>query len=161
MKVATKLGDTGMTDLLNQRVSKADIRIQCLAQLDHCMAAIILYIAQTPQESERMKPQVERLSLISAIVSGYVEETQWDQAVNHQLDEDVAQMEKQWDQFNFVYPFNHFNAAQLNQLRTEVRLVESKLVELNQIHPISSSILSYINRLSDWFYLNCCNAMEM
>lgn len=155
MKVSTKLGDTGTTSAYGCRVDKSSPLINTLGELDSCIAECILLSSKWDSLSSTCEHIVEDLNCICAIITGYnpndvftEERTKW---LEVEMDQESID-----DNFHFVYPFHNEKAAQINHLRTTVRSVERCLFSLNKEQAITQEILSYVNRLSDfWFILGC------
>lgn len=155
MKVSTKQGDTGTTSIFGNRVDKTNLIIEALGVLDSCIAETILLSAKWDSESSTAKKIVEDLNCICAIITGYNQPSTFGDDKINWLEQTMDQ-ETIEDSFQFVYPFDNEKAATINHLRTTVRQVERTLFKLNQEQEVPQSILSYINRLSDfWFVLGC------
>lgn len=159
MKVSTKLGDTGTTSAHGQRIDKTSLLIECLGQLDSCIAECVLLGSRWCEITPYCKHIVEDLNCICAIISGYmtsdhfnVERVDW---LESEMNENSLT-----EEFQFIYPFKNEKAAQINHLRTTVRSAERNLFCLSKEQDISQNILSYINRLSDFWFIMCCKELQ-
>lgn len=156
MKIYTKRGDKGQTDLMQQRVSKADLRIAVIGAFDEAMAFILV------------SKHYIRLSEVHAILDR-AHQILFD--INHEValdnpakckttTDDVVWMESQIDHFNqFLAPLTRFikldqtkAASFLNLARVTTRRAERELIRLDQQHPVNLSTLQFINRLSDFLF---------
>ncbi|MFV0552508.1 MAG: ATP:cob(I)alamin adenosyltransferase [Anaerorhabdus sp.] len=155
MKVSTKLGDTGTTSAYGCRVDKSSTLINTLGELDSCIAECILISSKWDSLSSTCQHIVEDLNCICAIITGYNSSNLFTEKRTKWLEVEMNQ-ESIDEDFHFVYPFHNERAAALNHLRTTVRSVERSLFTLNKEQPVALEILSYINRLSDfWFIIGC------
>ncbi len=151
MKVATKRGDTGHTDIFSKRIKKCDEVIEVLGQIDECIALIVAY--QANYNDSRIHHLIEHFSCIAAIISGYIKDDQFQLDWIRTMEQEVLQMEEKNGDFKFVYPIHHPQSASLNVLRTHIRKLERTCWKLNESQTVSSDILSYINRSSDFIFL--------
>ncbi len=156
MKISTKKGDFGQTDFAKKRVKKSDYRIECLGQLDSCIAEGILLAAQVPSLRETCQQITEDLNLLCSILAGY----QPKELFIGKTQELERKMNVPCSTFNFIYPYENVIAAKLNHLRTTVRNVERSLCRLHDEEPLPLEILSYMNRLSDFWFILCCKEIE-
>ncbi len=158
MKIATKKGDFGKTDTATGRIEKHSPLMECLGQLDICIAETIVLAANYPHLKEKCQRIVEDCSLICAILTHYqpnesfAKRTEW-------LDKEIEEVSKNL-QYQFIYPYDNLCAACINRLRTYVRTTERALWRLHLTTPIDQEILSYLNRLSDFWYGECCKELE-
>lgn len=155
MKVSTKRGDTGTTSIFGNRIEKTSLIIEVLGEIDTCIAECILLSTKWDSESSTAKKIVEDLNCICAILAGYSPASEFTDDKTIWLEQTMDQ-DSISDSFQFVYPFGNEKVATINHLRTTVRKVERVLYHLNKEQEVPSSILRYINRLSDfWFVIGC------
>lgn len=148
MKVTTKKGDQGMTDIANQRVEKGSSIICFVGELDRCMAQMIECAAVYPELKEELKVLVDDLSKIAATVTGY---SCFDKERIETLELKCLELNQKECCFSFDYPFDNPLAAKLNLIRAEVRSCERMFWKME--NESFQEIGVYLNRLSDWFYL--------
>lgn len=156
MKTSTKRGDQGITDIKGKRIKKTDPIIEALGCLDELMAEMILLAALFPDNKEDLKIKVEQLSLISAILAGYADAAQFNSQILIELEKEIEVLEKNTEQFQFVYPFNSEESARWNLIRSKARKVERTFWHLEE-NQLPSALYCYLNRLSDWLFLKGCS----
>lgn len=162
MKIYTKTGDDGSTGLFGGgRVRKSDARIECYGTVDELNATlgVALVVAggsineallrvqhelfvvgahlATPEDS----PSTHSLPLLEEAVVGRLE---------MEIDHAEAELEPLR---NFILPGGCELAARLHLARTVCRRAERVLVEFAMDRPVSGTIVTYMNRLSDWLFV--------
>ncbi len=169
MKIYTKTGDTGTTALYGgTRVSKHHLRIESYGTVDELNSHIGLIRDQnidsnsvqslikiqndlftlgamlaTPKEKETLKSGKERLNIpkINAGSTLFLE---------NQIDF----MNLELPQINsFILPGGHQTVSFCHIARCVCRRSERLAVALNEIENINPSILTYLNRLSDYLFV--------
>lgn len=142
--ITTKQGDKGYTDLKERRVSKTDPIIETLGLLDETSALIMLADSYKPIKYVEMI--ISDLNIIASIYAGYDKDFDF----NH-----ISLLEKEIiscdEKFSFQYPFKQKDKLYVNLARTNVRKLELKLWSDSLLDP---QIISYVNRLSDYLYIN-------
>lgn len=150
MKITTKTGDQGSTDIRNQRLEKDHSIIDTIGHIDEVMAYFILAQAQFPQELEEFKDRVKELTLASSIIAGYKEPELFQEAYITNLEktiESVSHLNLDW-----FYPFDDPYRATLNVLRTQIRKMERSLIKSFKENTDFPHIRVYVNRLSDYVF---------
>lgn len=157
MKIYTKTGDKGSTQVyLDQplRVKKSDNILDCYGTLDELNAhiGVLKCHLQTGSSHFAFLEQVQqRLFDIGFVLSA-----------SNQLDEhEVDVLERQIDSMEaslppltqFILPGGGQSAAYAHVCRTVTRRAERQLVGLAEQHSVPDSCLSYLNRLSDYFFV--------
>lgn len=169
MKIYTKTGDEGTTALFGgTRVPKHHIRIESYGTVDELNSHIglirdqemnVLYkdvlaeiqdrlftvgaILATPPEKETLKNGTPRLN------------------INRISEEDIIFLENEIDAMNevlppmthFVLPGGHTTVSYCHVARCVCRRAERLSVHLNDIEPVDSAVLKYLNRLSDYLFV--------
>ncbi len=166
MKIYTRTGDAGQTGLFGgPRVHKDDIRVAAYGELDDANACIGVALAhcRDPELTAILTPIQSELFDVGAVVATPPE----GQAALHKrmanpLDEArVAQLEAVMDRLEvglaplktFILPGGTVLAAALHQCRTSIRRAERAVVGLHRQEPLPAILLTYINRLSDLFFM--------
>lgn len=156
-KIYTKTGDQGETGLgTNDRVSKADARIEAIGTLDELNSAIGLVCAHMAKDDE-LQPILARIQHDLFDLGGEFAMPGYELL----RPEPVAELEAHIDQFNehlpplkdFILPGGDLVTAHLHMARTICRRGERSLVAMNHSgskHPIA---LQYLNRLSDLLFV--------
>jgi cob(I)alamin adenosyltransferase len=182
MKIYTKTGDDGTTGLLgaagsaNSRVRKSEMRIDCYGNVDELCAfvgwaaveAAARGVASAPNESMKQSTILQTLQSVQqdlfvigshlAVADGAPPPSSLpvlDDAIvarlEMQIDAAVAQLPPLR---NFVLPGGSELAARLHVARTVCRRAERRLVQFAADRPVAPTILTYLNRLSDWLFVH-------
>ena len=162
MKIYTKTGDDGTTSLIGgSRVQKSDARIECYGTLDELNAAIGLAVVSADADTSTMLKQIQNeLFVVGSHLA--VEEGTKPPASLPVLEESaIGRLEMQIDTAtaalpplrNFVLPGGCELSARLHVARTVCRRGERLVVKFAQDRPVSATILTYLNRLSDWLFV--------
>lgn len=169
MKVYTKTGDSGTTSLFGgTRVPKHHIRIESYGTVDELNSHIGLIrdqemnahyknilaeiqdrlftigaVLATPPEKETLKNGQPRLT-ISRISESDIE----------LLENEIDAMETELPPMtHFVLPGGHTTVSYCHIARCVCRRAERLSVHLNDIEPIESNCVKYLNRLSDYLFV--------
>lgn len=158
MKIYTKTGDAGQTGLPGgARVKKSDPICELLGEVDELNASIGSAILNSEDSAAHMwlqKLQPALFELGSEISTGSGESLT-------KLADLTAEMERWMDEHdskmqplkNFILPGGCRLAADLHLARTICRRAERSIVRHSQNSPVDSSVLSFVNRLSDWLFM--------
>lgn len=151
MPVTTKTGDRGFTSVKNGRVSKDEPVIDALGNIDECSSLIIHMQVQLELDKEPWEKIVRELYEISAYIAGFTEKIDIEPGIKR-LETFIEFNQSKYA--NFIYPFNQPKAAFLHYVRTVVRRAERSLVKLNDTQLVEPAVLQYMNRLSDYCFVN-------
>jgi cob(I)alamin adenosyltransferase len=162
MKIYTRTGDDGTTGLIGgSRVRKSDRRIECYGTVDELNAALGLAAVVTDAELlERLRTVQADLFVIGSHLAA--PEPSAHAAKLPLLDEAiVARLEMQIDSAetdlpplrNFILPGGTEAAARLHLARAVCRRAERLLVDFAMDRPVPTVVLTYLNRLSDWLFV--------
>lgn len=161
--ISTRAGDGGTTGLGGgSRVSKTNIRIHCLGDLDEANSFLGLLRIKLPPDHDWQAPlqeiQTEMMNLMGHVATpsdspkqptiplpeeASIRMERWMQAVEDSLASTTEY---------FLLPGGTEIAALCHVARTVVRRAERNLVQLHQEDPVHPSILQFINRLSDLLF---------
>ena len=161
MKIYTKKGDKGSTQLLGGSIIKKDnCRLECYGNIDE-LNAFIGHISDheisTHTHTVLIKIQHQLFNIGSIIA--------FDQSKKIELidikEYDIIFLEKEIDKMeenlpalkNFILPSGHKIASLIHVARTICRRAERKLVNLGSKEKIESIHLQYLNRLSDYLFV--------
>lgn len=163
MRIYTRGGDKGRTGIHGgARVEKDDIRIEANGTLDETNAQIgvvrSLLPAEDPWQEVLGKIQRELMTVMSLVATpSALRERNPNRLPDDltaycegQIDELAARLE---DNGYFVLPGGTPVAAHLQLARTIVRRAERRLWTLNREDEVPAGILSFVNRLSDLFFV--------
>lgn len=160
MKIYTKKGDAGQTDLIGERVDKDNLRISTIGTLDELNS--LLGMARTKCSLQNVCEATKYLQgaifTISAIIATpkqspkKAKKLQAPSAKN--LEEVIDEIEKILPPLNnFILPGGHETAATLHHARSVCRRAERLIVALNKKDTVDADILKFINRTSDFLFI--------
>lgn len=179
-KIYTKRGDKGTTSLLGCRdVPKTDVRVEANGEIDELVALLGIIRADNRQSEARhakerhdmplplswrdMQQQLMLVMKHVAMASGKESHTEsqasWQEEELQVLAEAVQQMECFIDAhasqqpFNFVLPGSNRPSAFIHWARSKARTVERRLWAVAEQYRLSTVILCYANRLSDYLFV--------
>ncbi len=156
MKIYTKRGDSGETDLFGgMRVSKAHPRVRAYGAVDSANAQLGFVAAAKPLPSQftaELPGIMSDLLDLGAELASTPERKAQTAFLNAtrvtHLENLIDQSEAQLPQLkNFVLPTGCELSARLHLARVAVRLAEQEVVALGE--PVRPEVLQYLNRLSD------------
>ena len=161
-KIYTRTGDKGTTGLLGgMRVPKDDIRIEANGCLDEVNALVGVVRSQLPASDEWQEVlhaiQRELMVVMSHVATppglsnpNVLETDSLTLRLERAMDGLSATLA---DRAYFVLPGRTPAAAHLQLARAVVRRAERRLWTLHKQTPVDESILRFVNRLSDFFFL--------
>ena len=161
--ISTRAGDKGTTGLFNgDRVSKSNIRIHCLGDLDEANSFLGLLRVKLPDQHDWEAPlrkiQTELMNLMSHVATPSSSEkppsVPLPEESSKRMEAWMEDIEKSLESVteHFLLPGGTEVSALCHVVRTVVRRAERSLAELNVEDPLDPSILQFINRLSDLMF---------
>lgn len=153
--VYTGRGDRGRTDLSSgERVSKSSERIKAYGTVDELNSLTGLAAVYTDDKKSELEEIQNELHILQAELANRDPDTKV-------ADENVKRMEKLIDKYqeecpplrDFILSGGTKSAAHLQHARSVSRRAERKIVELDHDEELREQVLTYINRLSDLFFL--------
>jgi len=169
MKIYTKTGDKGTTGLYGgTRVPKNHIRIECYGTIDELNSHIGLLRDQEidPIHKKVLAEIQDRLFTAGAILATPPEKEtlksgQARLSIDRITDEDIALLESEIDRMDgalpqmthFILPGGHQTVSFCHIARCVCCRGERLAVHLDQLEPVDSAILRYLNRLSDYLFV--------
>ncbi len=164
MKIYTKIGDGGKTSLIGgTRVLKSDSRLEAYGSIDE-LNAFIGYLVSLLDDSQQKKLLLQvqhKLFIVGSYLATDQSKTKL-KASSILKKEDVLQLEEAIDEIElelpklkkFVLPGGSHSAASSHICRTISRRAEREIIKLcEEGVEIKGEILSYMNRLSDYFFV--------
>lgn len=169
-KVYTKTGDKGKTLLATgKKVSKSDVRIEAYGTIDELNSHVGLLrdeLVSLPKNDE-FDAIIANLKLIQnqlfdiggeLATPPEILDTSKQRVIKN---EDVLSLEKLIDDANehleplrnFVLPGGSKGNSQAHIARCVCRRAERRIVELSNSDSVRPEVITYINRLSDWFFV--------
>lgn len=159
ISVYTKTGDAGKSGLANgQRLGKESLVFEVLGTLDELNAHIGACVVTLPKEQQLLAIQ-DTLFYLGGEIAGSQKvhvTSEKSRELERLIDALQAQMGEHWYQ-KFLLPGGCEAAARLDIARTVCRRCERLIVTYSTKEPVSSEILQYINRLSDYLYVLRCH----
>lgn len=155
MSVYTRAGDKGKTHLYGGKIiSKASPRIDAIGSIDELNSAIGVILSSLKDrrlKEELLKVQNDLFGIGAALAG----------SKNLKLEERVGEFERLIDNLDkklpelnsFILPGGGVSGARLHLARTIARRAERRIMELSVKEPVGSSIIVYVNRLSDLFFM--------
>lgn len=169
MKVYTKTGDKGTTSLFGgTRVPKHHLRIESYGTVDELNSYIGLIRDQdiNPFYKTILMEIQDRLFTVGAIMATPTEKEvlkngQQRLNINRISEKDVNLLEDQIDAMDaelprmthFVLPGGHSTVSYCHITRCVCRRAERLATHLNEEEPIDETVLTYLNRLSDYLFV--------
>lgn len=153
MKIYTKKGDLGGTDLINKRVLKSDVAIHIVGEIDEASARLADCRAVITHEAIRneLRTVDHYLFMTSSIVVDIQDKLKLrigDDAITA-LEESIDLMDLKLEPLRKFITYDGTNAAiKVSLLRSQVRRVERYLVG----YEVQDNVLKYVNRLSDYLF---------
>ena len=160
MKLYTKRGDDGQTDLIGgQRVPKNHFRVEAYGGVDELNAAIGVALACTGNDAVRgplITAQRRLFDLGAQLASPDPGQADNPRIQARHIDELEAAIDAASEPLaplkNFILPGGHETAARLHLARTVCRRAERSVVTLAENEPVDGHAVVYLNRLSDLLF---------
>lgn len=162
MKIYTKRGDKGKTGIRGgERVDKDDIRIEANGTLDELNSAIGVVRAYLAPEHEwqllLFRIQQEIMVVMSQVATpSAIRESnpnKIDEEMVCLLEESIDRLcEKMGGNNHFILPGGNLISAHLHIARVISRRAERRLWTLHKKDELPSTVIPFINRLSDLFF---------
>jgi cob(I)alamin adenosyltransferase len=167
MKIYTKTGDDGTTGLIGgRRVRKSDDRIDCVGVVDELNAALgVAAVTAGSDLAESLRHVQDDLFVIGSHLA--VPETTAvpshlppiEEAIVACLEMEIDASETRLPPLRtFILPGGCEAAARLHLARTVCRRAERCLVAFAEDRPVPAIIVTYLNRLSDWLFVQARHA---
>lgn len=170
MKVYTRTGDQGTTSLVGgARVSKADLRLEAYGTTDELNSFLgLLRAQQLPQEIDTYLNTLQnKLFNIGSVLATENDKFHYVKDLVP-TEEDVRNIEQEIDHLNedlpivksFILPTGNQRVALCHVCRTVCRRLErimvrlhNYLIETDKIAPTWGESLTFVNRMSDFFFI--------
>jgi cob(I)alamin adenosyltransferase len=161
--VYTKTGDSGTTALIGgSRVPKTHDRLEAYGTVDELNSFIGLLVSLIATDSDQLFLQQiqQKLFVVGSYLATDQERTEV-KSVSVISTDDVVAVENEIDRIDsalpplraFVIPGGTQAASVCHVCRTVCRRAERRILTMAENYPISPELLSYINRLSDYFFV--------
>jgi cob(I)alamin adenosyltransferase len=162
MKIYTKKGDTGTTQLIGgTRVPKNNIRIESYGTVDELISFLGLvrdYMRDDHSKTILKTIQDRLFTINSSLASDPVKSKMKIPVIN---EGDVTLLENEIDKMNeqlpeltsFLLPGGHPANSICHIARTVCRRAERQVVNLSEHDTVDPLIIKYLNRLSDYLFV--------
>ncbi len=163
-KIYTKTGDKGQTALGNgDRVAKHSLRVNSYGTVDELNATVGLarLHADGAADAQLAMIQNDLFDLGADLCRPDMDkDSEAEYPVLRMTEAQVTRLETQLDEMtqaveplrSFILPGGSALAAHLHLCRTVARRAERLAVELSGEESVNPSAVTYLNRLSDWFF---------
>ena len=169
MNIYTKTGDKGSSGLIGgTRVSKDDIRLNAYGSVDELNSFLGLLLAEglDPSDDAFNRTIQHRLFKVGSYLATDQEKTTLNFA-NPITEENLSEMESEIDRLvsvlpelnRFIIPGGNRKAGLSHVCRTVCRRAERCTVTVSEHYQVHPNIITYLNRLSDYFFVlarKCC-----
>ncbi|WP_223670406.1 cob(I)yrinic acid a,c-diamide adenosyltransferase [Kangiella shandongensis] len=164
-RITTKKGDAGETSIASgEQLSKASLRINAIGEVDELNAALGLLVASLDAVHQADNELVGQVYQFCRDVQNELFNVGGELALPQQhfvSEEGVAHVDAFITKHNtqlpplkeFVIPGQNLPSAHAHMVRCIARRAERSVVQLHQEEGVSSQLLSYLNRLSDAFFI--------
>lgn len=165
MKIYTRTGDKGDTGLIDgSRISKSDLRIIAYGEVDEANSSIGLLISNIQMNSIFDDIRIMLLNIQQNLFVLGAELANPKSLKDHKMlvkREMISTMEMYIDNFEselepisyFILPGGTMESSLLHVCRTVIRRAERSTVALAKEQKINQEIITYLNRLSDLFFV--------
>ncbi|MGI6110891.1 MAG: cob(I)yrinic acid a,c-diamide adenosyltransferase [Bilifractor sp.] len=157
MKVYTKNGDNGRTQLLNgQSVLKTDDRIELLGTIDELNSHIGLAKVLSEDDLRVQLTHIQKtlMHIMSGIAAPLKKEFRFDEKETEQLEAWIDHMEDSFPRpKDFVLYGGCEESARLDVARSIARRAERRFRVVAQKYVADKKAMQYMNRLSDFLYV--------
>lgn len=158
MRLYTKRGDNGLTDLMGGRVKKNHPRVVAYGTIDELNS--VLGMIRAVLDDKQLAKEVEKVQKDLFVLGS---ELATAKNIRPPLKLSTARLkalERQIDKFQteapspklFVFPGGSVAASLVHFARTVCRRAERCVVALSEQEPVRPLVTRYLNRLSDWLF---------
>lgn len=158
MRLYTKRGDEGLTDLIGGRVKKNHPRVVAFGTIDELNS--VLGIVRAVLGDEKLSREVEKVQRDLFLLGSELATAKGVRPPARLSAARLKALERQIDEFqaespapkSFVLPGGSVAASLVHFARTVCRRAERCVVALSEQEPVRPLLLRYLNRLSDWLF---------
>jgi cob(I)alamin adenosyltransferase len=157
MPIYTRFGDNGKTSLFGgDVVEKSSLRVCAYGEIDELNAAIGIISSEIQNkeiEEKLEKIQNDLFTIGSELANRKETTTKINPKRTKEIEEEIDKMDKELEPLkNFILPGGNKVAALIHLSRTICRRTERSVVRLSNEEQIDSTIIIYLNRLSDLLF---------
>lgn len=161
MKLYTRSGDKGKTSLIGGRVSKDDIRVEAYGTIDELNSFVGQAAAEAYKHNELAEMAQRLIDIQQELFDCGSDLAYAAPGAPLKIDgEPSARLESWIDEYTneapeitkFILPGGSSVSALLHVCRTVCRRAERRVVTLAGQYEMNHDVLTYLNRLSDFFF---------
>ena len=162
MKIYSKKGDKGKTSLIGGKiVDKHNLSVDAYGTIDELNSFVGLlkdYVEDKKINEVLHNIQLKLFSVGSILASAgdnnFSEKVSIGKKDLEDIESNIDNMNNQLPEIkNFIIPGGHKISSYCHVCRSICRRAERRISELNNLYKINPYILSYVNRLSDFFFV--------
>ena len=162
MKIYSKKGDKGKTSLIGGKiVDKHNLSVDAYGTIDELNSFIGLlkdYVEDKKIKKVLNNIQLKLFSVGSILASAgdnnFSEKVSIEKKDIEDIESNIDNMNDHLPKLkNFIIPGGHKISSYCHVCRSICRRAERRISELNNLYKINPHILSYVNRLSDFFFV--------
>ena len=162
MKIYSKKGDKGKTSLIGGKiVDKHNLSVDTYGTIDELNSFIGLlkdYVEDKKIKKVLHNIQLKLFSVGSILASAgdnnFSEKVSIEKKDIEDIESNIDNMNDHLPKLkNFIIPGGHKISSYCHVCRSICRRAERRISELNNLYKINPYILSYVNRLSDFFFV--------
>lgn len=158
MRLYTKRGDNGLTDLIGGRVSKSHPRVEAYGTIDELNS--VLGMVRAMLDDERLVGELEKVQRDLFVLGSELATAEGARPPLKLSTARLKSLERQIDKFQiesplpkfFVLPGGSPAASLVHFARTVCRRAERCVVALSEQEKVRPLVTRYLNRLSDWLF---------
>ncbi|MDD4921838.1 MAG: cob(I)yrinic acid a,c-diamide adenosyltransferase [Bacteroidales bacterium] len=169
MKIYTKTGDNGSSGLIGgTRVSKDDIRLDAYGSIDELNAFMSVLLTEDLEQNDHdfLRNLQHQLFKIGSYLA--TDQSATELKFPEPVTEEMLQtIESEIDNITsilpeihqFIIPGGNRTASLCHVCRTVCRRAERQVIKASKLYNVDNKIISYINRLSDYYFIlgrKCC-----
>lgn len=157
--ITTKTGDKGQTTCGNKRIDKDSLLVNLVGEIDELQAVLGIVRCKFVGDNRKdpLQMVIENIQKDLMKINGELACEMKFIEIEKKIDgfeKEIEKMEGELPELKeFLIPGINETEAYLNLARTVCRRIERTAVKLNKEKPINSSVLVYLNRLSDYLFL--------
>ncbi len=155
MTIMTKTGDEGKTTCGNKRVYKDDLLVEAVGSIDELQSnlGMIKIVCKTVDLNNQIENIQRDLLMISGELACGFKFENLDKRII-EIENSIKKMEEELPELKeFIIPGVNLIEAQIQIARTVCRRAERVVVSLKKSKKINNELLKYLNRLSDYLFL--------
>lgn len=161
MKLYTRGGDQGMTSLIGGRVSKTHVKVEAYGELDELNSFVGLAAAKAEGNEATAQLAEQLLEIMQELFDAGSDLAYAVEGHPYKVDQQCITRLEQWiDEHTeaapaltkFILPGGSELSSILHICRTICRRAERAIVSAANESSINQDVLSYVNRLSDYFF---------